>query len=78
MVDSVGEEPTVAATPSKPNLIDIDIQTAVATILGENQELKQEILVQISALNANQMETEKLKRQDNIGQVTLFTLNTSC
>lgn len=66
MADSVGEVPTVAATQPEPNLIDIkkmlvDIQTTVATILRENQELKQEILELKSALNANQRETEKLK-----------------
>ena len=68
MADSVGEVPTVAATQPEPNLIDIkemlvDIQTTVATILRENQELKQEILKLKSALNANQRETEKLKTQ---------------
>ena len=41
----------------------VDIQITVATNLGENQELKQEILELKSALNVNQRETEKLKTQ---------------
>ena len=66
MADSVGEVPTAAATQPEPNLIDIkemlvEIQITVATILRENQELKQEILELKSALNANQRETGKLK-----------------
>ena len=49
MADSVGEAPTAAATQPELNLTDIkellvDIQITVATILRENQELKQEIL----------------------------------
>ena len=39
------------------------VQTTVATILKETQELKQEILELKSALNANQRETENLKTQ---------------
>ena len=66
MADSVGKVPTAAATQPEPNIIDIkemlvEIHTTVATILRENQELKQEILELKSALNANQRETEKLK-----------------
>ena len=68
MADSAGEVLTIEATQPEPNLIDIkemlvDIQATVATILKENQELKQEILELKSALNANQRETEKLKTQ---------------
>ena len=68
MADSVGEVLTIEATHPEPNLIDIkemlvDIQATVATILKENQELKQEILQLKSALNANQREMEKLKTQ---------------
>ena len=68
MADSVGEAPTAAAIQPELNLTDIkellvDIQITVATILGENQELKQEILELKSALNVNERETEKLKTQ---------------
>ena len=68
MADSVGEAPTAAATQPELNLTDIkellvDIQITVATILRENQELKQEILELKSALKVNQGETEKLKTQ---------------
>ena len=68
MADSVGEAPKAAATQPKLNLTDIkellvDIQITVATILRENQELKQEILELKSALNVNQRETEKLETQ---------------
>ena len=68
MADSVGEVPTAAATQPEPNLIDIkemlvEIQTTVATILRENQELKQEILELKSALNANQRETNLTKAE---------------
>ena len=68
MADSVGEAPKAAATQPKLNLTDIkeflvDIQITVATILRENQELKQEILELKSALKVNQRETEKLKTQ---------------
>ena len=68
MADSVGEAPTAAATQPELNLTDIkellvDIQITVATILRENQELKQEILELKSALKVNQGETEKLKMQ---------------
>ena len=68
MADCVEEVPTAAATQPEPNLMDIketlvDIQITVATILRENQELRQEILELKSALNANQRETEKLKTQ---------------
>ena len=41
----------------------VDIQITVATILRENQALKQEILELKSILNANQRETERLKTQ---------------
>ena len=56
MADSVGEAPTAGATQPELNLTDIkellvDIQITVATILRENQELKQEILELKSALN---------------------------
>ena len=66
MADSVGEAPKAAATQPELNLTDIkellvDIQISVATILRENQELKQEILELKSALNVNQR--EKLKTQ---------------
>ena len=68
MADCVEEVPiaTAAATQPEPNLMDIkemlvDIQITVATILRENQELRQEILELKSALNANQREMEKLK-----------------
>ena len=59
---------TVAPIQPELSLLDIkeilvDIQIAVATILRENQELKQEILELKSALNANQRETEKLQTQ---------------
>ena len=79
MVDSVGEVPTVAATQHEPNLIDIkemlvDIQSTVATILRENQELRQEILELKSALNANQRETEKLKTKLTKAEKTNDTL----
>ena len=65
---SVGEAPTAAATHPELNLTDIkellvDIQITVATILRENQELKQEILELKCALNVNQREAEKLKTQ---------------
>ena len=68
MADSVGEAPTAAATQPELNLtyikeLLVDIQITVATILRENQELKQEILELKSALNVNQRETEKLKTQ---------------
>lgn len=68
MADSVGEVQTFEATQPEPKLIDIkemlvNIQATVATILRENQELKQEILELKSALNANQRETEKLQSQ---------------
>ena len=68
--DSVGVVPTVEGSQPEPKLIDIkevlvNKQTTVATILGENQELKQEILELKSALNVNQRETEKLKTQLN-------------
>ena len=59
MADSVRVVPTVEGSQPEPKLIDIkemlvNIQTTVATILRENQELKQEILELKSALNANQ------------------------
>ena len=41
----------------------VDIQITVATILRENQDLKQEILELKSVLNANQREMEKLQTQ---------------
>ena len=41
----------------------VDVQAAVAMILRENQELKQEILGLKSSLNVNKRETEKLKTQ---------------
>ena len=68
MADSVGEAPTAAATQPELNLTDIkellvDIQITVATILRENQELRQEILELKSAVKVNQGETEKLKMQ---------------
>ena len=68
MADSGEEVSDVTATQPEPSLMDIkemlvDIQITVATILRENQELKQEILELKSALNANQRETEKLKTQ---------------
>ena len=68
MADSVGVVPTVEGSQPELKLINIkemlvNIQTTVATILRENQELKQEILELKSALNANQRETEKLKTQ---------------
>ena len=68
MADSVGEALKAAATQPELNLTDIkellvDIKITVATILRENQELKQEILELKSALNVNQRETEKLKTQ---------------
>ena len=57
MADSVGEVPTVAANQPELSLTDIkellvDIQITVATILRENQALKQEIFELKSALNA--------------------------
>ena len=72
MADSVGEAPTAAATQPELNLTDIkellvDIQITVATILRENQELKQEILELKSALKVNQGETEKLKTPEGGG-----------
>ena len=68
MADSVREAPKAAATQPKLNLTDIkellvDIQITIATILRENQELKQNILELKSALKVNQRETEKLKTQ---------------
>ena len=68
MADSVREAPKAAATQPKLNLTDIkellvDIQITIATILRENQELKQDILELKSALKVNQRETEKLKTQ---------------
>ena len=64
--DSDGEVPTVAATQPELSLTDmkellVDIQITVATILRENQAMKQDIIELKSALNANQRETEKLK-----------------
>ena len=68
MADSVEGLSTAAATQPELNLTDIkellvDIQITVATILRENQALKQEILELKSALNATKRETEKLKTQ---------------
>ena len=79
MADSVGVAPTVVGSQSEPKLIDIkemlvNIQTTVATVLRENQELKQEILELKSALNANQRETEKLKTQLNKAEKASDTL----
>ena len=79
MADSVEEELIVDVTQPEPNLMDIkemlvDIQITVATILRENQELKQEILELKSALNANQREMEKLKMQLSKAEKTNDTL----
>ena len=82
MADSVGEAPTAAATQPELNLTDIkellvDIQITVATILRENQELRQEILELKSALKVNQGETEKLKMQLTKAEKANDTLGTS-
>ena len=79
MADSGEVAPTVEGSQPEPKLIDIkemlvNIQTTVATILRENQELKQEILELKSALNANQRETEKLKTQLNKAEKANDTL----
>ena len=52
----------------------VDIQITVATILRENQQLKQEILELKFAPNANQRETEKLKMQLSKAEKTNDTL----
>ena len=77
MADSVGEAQKAAATQLKLNLTDIkellvDIQITVATILRENQELKQEILELKFALTVNQRDELnhiRMKLKDQIKEM---------